>query len=1070
MPVQLDLLNELPPEGSLKPNYSKRERVLKHDKEHLVRISNDRAENVKQQLEKVHTVDPKGLLGNPKGTTMAEKQLEYRPLGEQHAVRKVAVGQQFVPSPPNNKARKRERKSPASRIYKNRIDPNTSALYEAKRAGQSSRLLKRMGGRKKGSVSGNPIPLRAQQQYLGYLNSGGVYSSEYNMPFLQATVEAHGHNDNASVASSEASNYTLSMGNGELNRISAVAQYKFGIYKKVGASEQTEDQLEETKFSLKEEDFSRRKHSKGRSRRRRKRHAKKRQPGLSIGKMDMSRSPVTTDSQHSHVDWDEGRSSLLRRTHRDISAVLGQDFAKQQFEFAGDTGAQKEKKSDEGIAKPPQGSGALLKVLETSPELSSVTNLKKPHFHALSKSFSTVSVTKGTVICLKNEPGLYIVKEGVATIATTNTLLEENNYFGANSLFSDLDINVSATSATLVLWKLPRLQYHAVMYGLGQGQTATESQTKRQMPAFLSGFPAEILDSIEKHIKGKIYKPGTVLVQGGNRIKTITTVLSGELSYKFHNSSDVSHAANMKNCLRAGDNVGFGEVLSRDEASIAEGDIVADSDVAVIEFDINGVPGDCPSRGALKELCLHFSKIELLRKVELFKTFPIAKLGALAEQCMYLDYKPNKKIIREGDIGRHMYIIRKGEVKFERYRKGIPDTLGHLFTNDFFGEGSIVTQNTRRCSAVALVHTFCLELPGKAVKEAFGAGLQSSLGRTFLVRQQVEMEDHEHLFEFKDIVPIRKIGKGAFGRVILVRHTITGKTFALKELDKNYIESSGTGLHVQRERIILSKLKYHPFLCNLVRTFNVSNMVYFMMDPVLGGDLYSHLRRFGKFPEKTCRFYASQMVSMLQYLHKENIIFRDLKPENLLLEQTGYLKLVDFGLSKIVTPNSETYTMCGTPTHLAPEVYFGKGYGKSVDWWSLGVVMHEMLNGYVPFVGSSPEAIFSEICRYSKVYPNVSFPNHVSAPGVDLLTRLLNPSAAARIGTGVNDNMKLLNHSFFGKSFSWADLIAQRIRPKFIPDVMDMYDTTNFDGGPEEFILPVPDATTTIDPQWCRDF
>ena len=166
------------------------------------------------------------------------------------------------------------------------------------------------------------------------------------------------------------------------------------------------------------------------------------------------------------------------------------------------------------------------------------------------------------------------------------------------------------------------------------------------------------------------------------------------------------------------------------------------------------------------------------------------------------------------------------------------------------------------------------------------------------------------------------------------------------------------------------------------------------MEAVLGGELYALLKKHGKFTEPQAKFYTAQVVAVFEHLHSKNIIFRDLKPENLLVARDGYLKVCDFGLAKTVSEGVKTYTLCGTPAYAAPEVYASVGHNKGVDWWTLGVLLHELLAGYTPFYGNEPSQISKEIRRYSKHFPKIAFPSDFSDAACDLLKGLLNPKVS----------------------------------------------------------------------------
>jgi protein kinase A len=167
--------------------------------------------------------------------------------------------------------------------------------------------------------------------------------------------------------------------------------------------------------------------------------------------------------------------------------------------------------------------------------------------------------------------------------------------------------------------------------------------------------------------------------------------------------------------------------------------------------------------------------------------------------------------------------------------------------------------------------------------------------------------------------------------------------FAMKVLKKTDVVRLRQVEHVNAERFILARIR-HPFIVDLYATFQDNLNIYMLLSYVPGGELFSHLRRAGRFSADVTRFYLAIIVLALRYLHSYNIIYRDLKPENLLLDHRGYLRITDFGFAKVV--DDRTWTLCGTPEYLAPEIIQSDGHGKAVDWWACGILCYEMLVGY----------------------------------------------------------------------------------------------------------------------------
>jgi len=304
---------------------------------------------------------------------------------------------------------------------------------------------------------------------------------------------------------------------------------------------------------------------------------------------------------------------------------------------------------------------------------------------------------------------------------------------------------------------------------------------------------------------------------------------------------------------------------------------------------------------------------------------------------------------------------------------------------------------------------------------------------------------------FENFEFIKVLGKGSFGKVILCREKETSQLYAIKILKKEVIRSKGTTEmeHIMTENRVLQSTR-HPFIIGLQYSFKTEDRLCFVMEYVNGGELYFHLRKEFHFTQDRTRFYAAEIISAISYLHKRGIIYRDLKPENLLLDKDGHIKVADFGLCKEhILFGKTTNTICGTPEYLAPEIAemrtedsSGKSpYGRAVDWWGVGVVIFEMLLGRLPFQQTdpeNPESIYNQILRLE-----VKYPRSMSWEAKDLLEGLLKKDPLERLGGGREDAEEIMKHPFFGP-INWADLNKKKLKPPFKPQVKSEVDTQYF--------------------------
>lgn len=298
------------------------------------------------------------------------------------------------------------------------------------------------------------------------------------------------------------------------------------------------------------------------------------------------------------------------------------------------------------------------------------------------------------------------------------------------------------------------------------------------------------------------------------------------------------------------------------------------------------------------------------------------------------------------------------------------------------------------------------------------------------------LELSSKLFELGDT-----LGTGTFGRVRLVVYNYKRTMyFALKILKKAEIIRLKQVEHIKAEKRILSSIT-HPFIVNLYVSFQDEKRVYMLMEYVIGGELFSQLRRVGRFSNETARFYAAEIILALEYLHSKDIVYRDLKPENLLIDKEGHIKITDFGFAKKV--EDRTWTLCGTPEYLAPEIIQSKGHGKAVDWWALGILIYEMLAGYPPFYDENPFGIYQKILA-----GKVEFPRHFDVNAKDLIKKLLTADRTKRFGCLKNGAADIKTHKWF-KGLDWDRIFARKVKPPYVPAYSAPNDTSNFDRYPE---------------------
>ncbi|CAF2513366.1 unnamed protein product [Rotaria sp. Silwood2] len=294
---------------------------------------------------------------------------------------------------------------------------------------------------------------------------------------------------------------------------------------------------------------------------------------------------------------------------------------------------------------------------------------------------------------------------------------------------------------------------------------------------------------------------------------------------------------------------------------------------------------------------------------------------------------------------------------------------------------------------------------------------------------------------YRDFQVLRPLGRGAFGSVKEVKYTrdpipdylqlhdnsSKSHRIALKIINKKSAHKMKQEDHVVNEKRILQSLHF-PFIIRFYCSFKDNANLYIGLELIEGGELFRHLRDCEKFDEKKSKFYASQIILALEYLHLLGIVYRDLKPENLLIDRYGYIKMCDFGFAKKID-RGKAYTLCGTPEFLAPEIILGRGYNMGVDYWALGVLIFEMNAGYSPFWDADQQKIYHKIIN-GKFRPRSAFSDNL----VDIVRGLLQKDLTKRFGMMFNGISDIKKHVWF-RDLDWLQIYLKKVRAPWIPDI-----------------------------------
>ena len=345
---------------------------------------------------------------------------------------------------------------------------------------------------------------------------------------------------------------------------------------------------------------------------------------------------------------------------------------------------------------------------------------------------------------------------------------------------------------------------------------------------------------------------------------------------------------------------------------------------------------------SLKMLGEKSSFIEQLKKVNLFKNFTNAKLENLSKKIKVEKVANGKNLITQGEEGTRFYIIKKGQVDIfvnDKYIRTMNE-------NEYLGDRALFFKEPRSATAKARgdMEAYYLE------KDAFETVIEKNL-KDYL-RDRLYLQDNT--VQLSDLVYYMKLGSGSYGNVSLVRSSKNKFFYAIKNISCKQILYTQLHQNLELERSILVKID-HPFIVKLVKTMKDKNYVYFLMDYIKGRELFDVIRDIGLLNKYQTQFYGASIMLAVQYLHERKFIYRDIKPENIMVVGKGFIKLIDFGTAKEIT--DRTKTIIGTPHYMAPEVILGEGYTFKVDFWSIGICMYEFMCGGVPFGENHEEAM-----------------------------------------------------------------------------------------------------------------
>jgi CRP-like cAMP-binding protein len=660
-------------------------------------------------------------------------------------------------------------------------------------------------------------------------------------------------------------------------------------------------------------------------------------------------------------------------------------------------------------------------------------SLTKEERRLLIDAMKADTAPAGTIIINQGEVGdyFYVVEDGSISFAV------DGNHVGAcarGASFGELALLYNCPrAATCIansdckLWKVDQRTFRYMLANNNVSHQKGVLDVLKKVQ-FLADLDERTLIKIADALT-------TVTFQAGDRIINKGDV--GEVFYILKEGNVKVH------------DIGFGESTFVDQV-LGPGDFFGERALLTGEPRVANITSEtasvtlCLSRetfektlGPLQDLIEHASKKRVLMGVPIFANslFNPFEMARLTDLLNYTTFNKGEVLAKLGQPARqNLYIVQEGKITVST-ATGMMTILG---AGDYFGDRLIqandgaVSQET----ITAVEKTTCRVLTKSAIEGVIGD--ISRLGKA----TPAPAPRIDRSVDFKDLMKFRILGVGTFGKVWLVSNKSTGKPYALKMLNKREIIGHHQVEGVIREKNIMSSID-HPFIISLIRTFQDDKHLYMLLELVQGGELFSviHTDSRDGIPNANSRFYSACILESLAHLHQRHITYRDLKPENILIDALGYCVLVDLGFAKIVL--DKTYTLCGTPEYLAPEIILSKGHDKGVDYWAFGVLIYEMLVGRSPFYayGTDQVSLFKRIVQVKYSFPPGSVVNEITQ---DLIQRLIVRRQSNRFGCLARADMDIRDHAWFSV-ITTEKLLKKQIPAPWVPQIKDPLDASHFD-------------------------
>lgn len=672
-------------------------------------------------------------------------------------------------------------------------------------------------------------------------------------------------------------------------------------------------------------------------------------------------------------------------------------------------------------------------------------------------------VEKGQVIITEGDEGdfFYIIGSGSFTVIKGKTVvitLKPGQGFGELALMSSTPrVATVRAESTATLFSLDRDTFRFILATSSAAKSAMITKALAKV-SMLEGLRPEEFQKLSDSVEVVKYNPDDFIIKKGTEGDIFYIIQEGKVKV-----TDIGTASTYTaHELEAGNFFGERALITAEPRSA---NVIAVTKVQVLALDRNSFNAIL---GPLREVIDANATLMSVNNIKIFSDLDEKSRMKIVKAMKLENFAAGTKIFQQGETGNKFYVIKEGVAKV---LKDDSTDMGSITAGQYFGETAMIDEEVRK--ATVITETACVVLSidratfqsigGKLSK---GKGLQhmsswmDSPGKEGSTNQEIKSESSvtkltEPKILFSDLREMGLLGSGTFGRVSLVQQTSSSekKVYALKAMLKYEIVAHKQEHNVVQEKNVMLDSD-HPFILKLYATYKDQRYIYMLLELVQGGELFSviHTSKADGIPDEHVKFYASCIIQGIAYLHSKDIAYRDMKPENCMIDKQGYPKLIDFGFAKKIK-SGKTFTLCGTPEYLAPEIVLGRGHNKAVDYWAFGILLFEMEAGYSPFCDANGGTDQVVICR-NIVDCKLHFPKKFNSECKDLIKQLLKADVGARLGNLKGGPEDIMRHHWFTGDMN--AIYHKRILPPWVPKLRSNTDTSHFEGAEQKQRRPGP--------------